>query len=43
VISGPPAAHQDEATTRGAQGTTNRPDELTDMVVQAVGATVPGR
>ncbi|MDT7580317.1 MAG: hypothetical protein QOK35_1581 [Pseudonocardiales bacterium] len=37
------AAHRDEAAARGAQGTTNRPDELVDMVVAAVGATVPGR
>lgn len=37
------AAHRDEAAARGAQGTTNRPDELVEMVVAAVGATVPGR
>ncbi|MBF0565671.1 MAG: response regulator [Nitrospirae bacterium] len=29
--------HKDEARRRGAQGTTNRPDELFQMVVQAVG------
>jgi CheY-like chemotaxis protein len=37
------AAHRDEAASRGAQGTTNRPEELVEMVVAAVGATVPGR
>jgi CheY-like chemotaxis protein len=35
--------HRDEAAARGAQGTTNRPDELVEMVVAAIGATVPGR
>jgi CheY-like chemotaxis protein len=35
--------HRDEAVSRGAQGATKRPDELIDMVVAAVGATVPGR
>jgi CheY-like chemotaxis protein len=37
------ADHRAEAAARGAQGTTNRPDELVDMVVQAVRATVPRR
>ena len=37
------AAHREEAAARGAQGTTNRADELVEMVVAAVGATVPRR
>ena len=36
-------AHREETAARGAQGTTNRPDELVEMVVTAVGATVPRR
>jgi len=37
------AAHREQAAARGAQGTTDRPDELVEMVVSAVGATVPTR
>ena len=36
-------AQRVEATERGAQGTTNRAEELVEMVVTAVGATVPQR
>ena len=35
--------HREEAVALGAQGSTNRPDELIDLVVAAVGSTVPGR
>ena len=37
------ASHRAEATERGAHGTTNRAEELVEMVVTAVGATVPQR